>query len=149
MRVWRLTDDSRIVSIVLSPVSCLLFRRETNIYVTIDKRHLDKVEDGFDRYGGWLIVFARFFDGTRQLNGIAAGILEMPWARFTLYNLAGAALWVCFWGLGAYYLDLHLDQVVAFIRLINPWVAAVMLTGLGVLAALLWHRSSLRRKGTP
>ena len=133
----------------LSASSCLLFRRETNIYVTIDKRHLDKVEDGFDRYGGWLIVFARFFDGTRQLNGIAAGILEMPWARFTLYNLAGAALWVCFWGLGAYYLDLHLDQVVAFIRLINPWVAIITLTGLGVLVALLWHSSSLRRKGTP
>ena len=66
----------------------------------IDKSHLDKVERGFDRYGGWLIAFAGFFDGPRQLNGIAAGILEMPWLHFTLYNLLGAALWVCFgaWG---------------------------------------------------
>jgi membrane protein DedA with SNARE-associated domain len=112
----------------------------------IDQRHLDKMEAQFDRYGGWLILFARFFDGTRQLNGIAAGMLEMPWARFTLFNLMGAALWVSFWGLGVYYLDLHLDQVVALIRRINPWVAAVTLIGLGVLAALIWRRSSRRGK---
>lgn len=115
----------------------------------VDQRHLDKMEDGFDRYGGWLIVFARFFDGPRQLNGIAAGILGMPWIRFTFYNLAGAALWACFWGLGVYYLDLNLDQVVAFVRHINPWVATVTLIGLGLAAALLLSRLPRRGKGNP
>jgi membrane protein DedA with SNARE-associated domain len=123
--------------------------RELLHRMRIDKRHLDKVEDRFDRYGGWLIVFARFFDGPRQLNGIAAGILEMPWGHFTLFNLVGAALWAGFWGLGVYYLDLHLDQVVALIRLVNPWVVAATLTGLGVAVALLWRRSSRRHKGAP
>lgn len=106
----------------------------------IPERHLDRVETGFDRYGGWLIVFARFFDGPRQLNGIAAGILEMPWVRFMAFNLVGAALWVCFWGLLVYYLDLHLDQVVYLIRRINPWMAAATLASLGVLGILLWRR---------
>jgi membrane protein DedA with SNARE-associated domain len=110
----------------------------------INRRHLDKVEKGFQRYGGWLIVFARFFDGPRQLNGIAAGILEMPWTRFTIYNLVGAALWACFWGLGVYYLDLHLDQIVAFIRRVNPWVAGISLVGFGALVAVLWYESSRR-----
>jgi len=119
-----------------------LFRR-----LRIDRRHLDKVEKGFQRYGGWLIVFGRFFDGPRQLNGIAAGILEMPWTRFTIYNLVGAALWACFWGLGVYYLDLHLDQTVAFIRRVNPWMAGMSLAGLGVFAALLRHRSRSSRQG--
>ena len=123
--------------------------RELFFRLGVDRRHLDKVEDGFDRYGGWLIVFARFFDGPRQLSGIAAGILEMPWARFTWYNLAGAALWACFWGLGVYYLDLHLDRVVALIRLINPWVAAVTLTGLGVFATLLLPKLLRRDRGSP
>lgn len=45
----------------------------------VDERHLQRVEQGFSRYGGGLIVIGRFFDGLRQLNGIAAGILEMPW----------------------------------------------------------------------
>jgi membrane protein DedA with SNARE-associated domain len=110
----------------------------------IDKAHLDKVERGFDRYGGWLIVFARFFDGPRQLNGIAAGILEMPWVHFTLYNLLGAALWVSFWGLGVYYVDLHLDAVVHLIRRFNPWVWAITLIGVTALAVVLWRFYSKR-----
>jgi membrane protein DedA with SNARE-associated domain len=108
----------------------------------VNPRHLDKLEGQFDRHGAWLIVFARFFDGPRQLNGIAAGILGMPWARFTVYNLAGAALWACFWGLGVYYLDLHLDQVVALVRQINPWVAMTTLTGLGAIGVWIWRGSS-------
>ena len=52
----------------------------------VDERHLQRVEQGFSRYGGGLIVVGRFFDGLRQLNGIAAGILEMPWWTFTAYN---------------------------------------------------------------
>jgi membrane protein DedA with SNARE-associated domain len=113
----------------------------------IGERHLGRVEAGFDRYGGWLIVFARFFDGPRQLNGIAAGILEMPWARFTLFNAMGAALWVCFWGLGVYYIDLHLDGLVALIRRLNPWMAAATVAVLAALAVLYWLKS--RRSGDP
>ena len=111
----------------------------------ISERHLGRVEAGFDRYGGWLIVFARFFDGPRQLNGIAAGILEMPWARFTVFNLMGAALWVSFWGLGVYYIDLHLDGLVGLIRRINPWVAAATVAVLGALAVLYWLKSDRGR----
>lgn len=114
----------------------------------IDKSHLDKVEKGFDRYGGWVIAFARFFDGPRQLNGIAAGILEMPWLHFTFYNLLGAALWVSFWGLGVYYLDLHLDAIVGLIRQVNPWVWGATLAGLVVLAVMLWRGYARRGKGT-
>lgn len=111
----------------------------------INERHLDRVETGFQRYGGWVIVFARFFDGPRQLHGIAAGILGMPWARFLAFNLAGAALWACFWGLLVYYLDLHLDQVVGLIRRINPWMAGATLASLAILAVLLWLWVGRRR----
>lgn len=114
----------------------------------IPERHIDRVESGFERYGGWLILFARFFDGTRQLNGIAAGVLEMPWARFMVFNLAGAVLWACFWGLLVYYLDLHLDQVVGVIRRLNPWVVALTLTGLTALALLLWITAVRSRKAS-
>jgi membrane protein DedA with SNARE-associated domain len=107
------------------------------------------VKSGFQRYGGWVIVVARVLDRPRQLHGIAAGILGMPWARFLVFNLVGAALWACFWGLLVYYLDLHLDQVVALIRRVNPWVAAATLAGLGALAALLWLQSSRGKRTQP
>lgn len=112
----------------------------------IDPRHLARIEGQFDRYGGGLILFARFFDGPRQLIGISAGMMGMPWLRFSLFNLAGAALWVCFWGLGVYYLDLHLDKLVAVIRRINPWVAVATLAGLGLLGAAIWGGYARRKK---
>ena len=106
----------------------------------IDERHLQRVETAFARWGGWVIAFARFFDGPRQLNGIAAGILGMPWQRFTLFNLLGAALWVGFWGIGVYYLDEHLSDIVALIHRVNPWMAAATLAVVGVLALFIWRR---------
>jgi membrane protein DedA with SNARE-associated domain len=98
------------------------------------------VERGFSRYGGGLIVIARFVDGLRQLNGIAAGILGMPWWTFTIYNVLGAALWVGCWGLGIYYLDEHWSAILGFIRQANPWVAGAAFGGVLVLIAYGWYR---------
>jgi membrane protein DedA with SNARE-associated domain len=56
--------------------------RELFSRLHIDGRHFEKMEKGFERYCGWLIIFARFFGGLRQVNGIAAGALKMPWTRF-------------------------------------------------------------------
>jgi membrane protein DedA with SNARE-associated domain len=106
----------------------------------VDERHLDRIERGFNRYGGGLIVIGRFFDGPRQLNGIAAGILKMPWWTFTAYNVLGAVLWVGCWGLGIYYLDEHLHAMLHVIRQLNPWVAAVTLAGAALLLAWGWYR---------
>lgn len=106
----------------------------------IDERRLQKIEQGFARYGGGLIVIARFFDGLRQLSGIAAGILEMPWWTFTLFNVVGAALWVGCWGLGVYYLDEHLHAILGIVRQLNPWVAAGTLLATGVSIGWVWRR---------
>jgi len=35
-------------------------------------------------------LFARFLAVLRQLNGIVAGTLGMPWWRFLLFNAIGA-----------------------------------------------------------
>jgi len=70
--------------------------------IGITDERLRHVEKFFDRYGGWVIVFARFVVILRQLNGIVAGTLEMHWLHFTLLNALGAALWVGFWGILAY-----------------------------------------------
>jgi membrane protein DedA with SNARE-associated domain len=111
----------------------------------ISNRHLQRVEQGFTRYGGGLIIIARFFDGLRQLNGIAAGLLEMPWWRFTLYNALGAALWVGCWGWGIYALDENLRIVLIVLRRLNPWVAMLTLAGVGALILILWRYYRLPR----
>jgi membrane protein DedA with SNARE-associated domain len=38
----------------------------------------------------------------------------MPWCVFTAYNVAGALLWNCTWGLGTYYLRRDIHFIAAF-----------------------------------
>lgn len=102
----------------------------------VPAQHLDAIERKFNQYGGWLLIFGRFVDGPRQLMGLFSGALEMHWGRFMLLNLLGAVLWASFWALGVYYLDLHLDAIVAVLRQLSPWIAG--LTLIGILALLLF-----------
>ena len=107
----------------------------------LNEERLARVDAGFARWGGWLVVFGRFVDGPRQVLSIAAGVLEMPWPRFALFTLLGAALWVGVWGFGVYYLDEHLYAVIGLIRGISPWTAAATLAGLVLgLIVLVWWR---------
>jgi membrane protein DedA with SNARE-associated domain len=108
----------------------------------ISEERLGRVEALFKRYGAVFIVVARFLDGPRQLNGIMAGMLEMPWWRFSLWNLCGALLWVGVWGLGVYALDRDLDPLLALVRRFEP--LAIALTAAALFAGLVyvWRRRS-------
>jgi membrane protein DedA with SNARE-associated domain len=72
--------------------------------IGITHERFERVEAFFERYGGWVIVFARFVIILRQFNGIVAGTLGMHWLHFTVLNAIGAALWVGFWGMLSYWL---------------------------------------------
>ena len=109
----------------------------------ISEARLIRVDQLFQRYGGAFILVARFFDGTRQLNGIMAGTLEMPWWRFTFWNLLGAVLWVAVWGLGTWWLDRDIGTVVAVMERIEPWAIVLLVAALAAGAVYLLRR---RRK---
>jgi membrane protein DedA with SNARE-associated domain len=102
----------------------------------VNEAHEARLTALFDRYGGGFILLARFFDGPRQLNGILAGMLNMPWWLFTVFNIAGALLWVAIWGLGTLYLSEHAHALHGLLRRINPWIAATV--ALGAVALLVY-----------
>jgi membrane protein DedA with SNARE-associated domain len=102
----------------------------------VREERLQRLEGYFGRYGQGVIVVARFFDGLRQLNGIMAGLLHMPWKTFTICNILGAVLWTGVWGLGAYFLEKEIARVHLPIRLVEPLIAMVIL--LAVLAFFLY-----------
>ncbi|HEX7967461.1 MAG TPA: DedA family protein [Stellaceae bacterium] len=114
--------------------------------IGITHARLKKVEDFFEHYGGWVIVFARFVLVLRQFNGIVAGTLEMHWLHFTMLNAFGAALWVGFWGMLAFWLGkgvlVYLDELHALAPAILAVVIIVVVGG----AVYLWWRYRRRRK---
>jgi len=70
-------------------------------HVFIDEKKLDRTERFFAKYGGAVVVVARFFEVLRQLNGIVAGTARMRWWRFLSYNgSASGASCSIVWGKG-------------------------------------------------
>ena len=114
--------------------------------IRVNEQRLDRMEGYFSRYGKGLILFARFFDGLRQLNGIVAGMLKMPWKVFTTYNILGAILWTGFWGLGAYWLEKKIASLHLSFRTVGPWIALVSVL---VFLALILHLLRRHHKNGP
>ncbi len=110
--------------------------------VGVKADHLVYVERFFKRYGGEIVVVARFFIILRQLNGVVAGSMQMLWWRFLAFNALGATLWVGFWGGGVYFMGQHFEQLEQIFRGIAPYVVAVGLLALAWLGWYLFRRTT-------
>ncbi len=71
--------------------------------VKLTPERLSVWEQTARRRGFVLVLSARFVFVLRQLNGLLAGSINMPWPKFALANVFGAALWAGLWTLGPYF----------------------------------------------
>ncbi len=111
--------------------------------VPISPERMARIEKLFARYGGGVVFFGRFFDGLRQLNGIMAGALAMPWWKFFIFNLLGSLVWTALWGLGVYFLDKDIKTVFAVFHAVEPYViVGSLLAVMMVVLYLSHHRKS-------
>jgi membrane-associated protein len=69
-----------------------LFNREQSLLFRRD--HLLATKAFYDKHGGKTIIMARFMPFARTFAPIVAGIGQMPYARFAMYNVVGGFLWV-------------------------------------------------------
>lgn len=90
--------------------------RRFGSYVKLTPERLDKLEQLFKRRGAYIVATARFVVVLRQLNGLVAGAVHMPWWRFLLANVVGAALWTAAWGLGPYVIGKAAKPVIQHIK---------------------------------
>ena len=122
----------------------LLVRYGKRLGLTHDR--LESVHRFFERYGGEVVLVARFVQGARQLNGIVAGSAGMSWRRFVIYNAVGAALWVGAWGYGVYALGKRFLEYLPIIEQLSFYlliIVAILLAG--TLSWWFWRRRSRRR----
>jgi len=60
----------------------------------INPAYVEKAHEFFERHGGKAIVLGRFMPIVRTFVPFVAGVAEMSYPAFALFNVAGALLWV-------------------------------------------------------
>jgi membrane-associated protein len=60
----------------------------------LNPQHLEKAHAFYERHGGKAVVLSRFLPIVRTYIPFVAGMGSMEPGRFTLFNAAGAVLWV-------------------------------------------------------
>jgi membrane-associated protein len=69
-----------------------VFRWEDSRF--FNKAAFDKTHAFYEHHGGKTVVIARFLPLLRTYAPFVAGVADMPAARFTFFNVVGAATWV-------------------------------------------------------
>ncbi|MHB1126805.1 MAG: DedA family protein [Bacillota bacterium] len=70
----------------------------------LNKRHLERANEFYERHGGKTILFARFLPIIRTFAPFFAGMGKMNYLRFMIYNITGGILWVALFMTGGYFL---------------------------------------------
>ena len=66
----------------------------THNYRWLDRAALQKTHTFFEMHGGKTIVLARWLPVVRTFAPFVAGVSQMGWVQFQLFNVSGAVLWV-------------------------------------------------------
>jgi Uncharacterized membrane-associated protein len=94
-----------------------IFTREQSIF--FNRKHLAHAHAFYEKHGGKTIVLARFMPIVRTFAPVVAGVAQMHYRNFILYNVVGGLAWV--WGMLfiGYFLgrsipgiDQHIDLVI-------------------------------------
>jgi membrane protein DedA with SNARE-associated domain len=94
----------------------------------------------FHKHGGKVVFFGRFVAVLRAFAALLAGINQMDWRRFFVFNVAGGVTWASVIGLAGYNLGKQARHLLGTAGIIILVVAAILL-----LAAFVAIRCNQRR----
>lgn len=91
------------------------------------KEHLLKATEFYEKHGGKTIVLARFVPLIRTFAPVVAGIANMSYRSFAMYNILGGILWICSTTLLGYFLGSMIPNIEKYIHYVIVIVVFISL----------------------
>jgi len=117
-----------------------LFSRENSLL--FNKKHLYRAHEFYERHGGKTVIIARFMPIVRTFVPVVAGMGQMEYRRYTIYNVIGGLGWIWSMLFIGYFLGRYIPGVDQHIELVIALVILISFTP-GIIA---WLRA---KRGTP
>jgi membrane protein DedA with SNARE-associated domain len=98
----------------------------------------------FQKYGGTVVFFGRFFALLRFLAAFLAGVNQLAWPRFLVANALGGLVWASIVGISAYTFGRSIHNVQGPIGVIGVIIAAA--AGCAIFVYLRRHEAELQAR---
>lgn len=121
--------------------------RKYGYLIFLTEARLDRTEEFFRQWGGWVLPAGYFIPGVRHFTALITGMSKMPYNKFVKFAYLGAAFWCAtFVGLG-YFLG---DRVIKVLSLAHDHKLeiALIITTFICIILVLWYWISSRKKKT-
>jgi membrane protein DedA with SNARE-associated domain len=98
-------------------------------YIGLTESRIKLGEYLFKRHGGKIVFFGRFIALLRSLAALMAGLNQMSWPRFVVFNAAGGILWASCYGLAAYYFGKRIETLTRPVGLVLLVIGTIIFVG--------------------
>jgi membrane protein DedA with SNARE-associated domain len=110
-------------------------------YIMVHEEDLEKADRWFARWGDWAAFISRLLPIVRTFISFPAGVVRMPFLRFTIYSFIGSFIWCALLALGGFYFGEHWEDLRAIMRPFDIPIAIV------IVAAVAYYIYRHVRKG--
>src|SRR5690606_7363378 len=94
----------------------MLFKRKDSWL--FKRKYVIMAEEFYHKYGGPALIIGRFVPIIRTFAPIFAGIVQLNFRKFVLYNLGGCIIWVLTLTLSGFFLGREFPQIINYIEYI-------------------------------
>jgi len=98
-------------------------------YVGLNEKRIKLGQYLFQLHGGKVVFIARFVAVLRTIAALLAGINQMVWRRFVVFNAAGGILWASLYGSAAFALGREIEHFAKPVGIALGFAAATAIIG--------------------
>jgi membrane-associated protein len=121
-----------------------LYRREDSFFFR--RSHLPRAHEFYEKHGGYAVILARFVPIVRTFCPPVAGVAQMSYTRYLMYDIFGGALWVGTMILGGYFLGRSIPNISQRIHYV---ILVVVLLSLTPVFVSFWRARRASREAPP